>query len=70
MERTGERNEATDLLRGERLERAIGVVYRPETERLSHYFEARLPDQFDAVIHLDETSALEPLERSSEWKHR
>ena len=44
-------------------ERAIGVIYRPETERLSHYFEARLPDQFDAIIHLDETRALEPLER-------
>ncbi len=38
-----------------RLERAIGVVYRPETERLSHYFEARLQQQFDAVIHLDTT---------------
>lgn len=58
-----------DSLRTRRLERAIGVIYRPETERLSHYFEARLPDQFDAVIHLDETSALEPLEPSSEWEH-
>jgi erythromycin esterase-like protein/predicted phosphoribosyltransferase len=55
-------------LRGRRLERAIGVVYRPETERVSHYFHARLADQFDAVIHLDETHALEPLERSSEWE--
>jgi erythromycin esterase-like protein len=64
-----ERNEAVGLLREQRLERAIGVIYRPETERLSHYFEAQLPDQFDAVIHLDETSALEPLERSSEWEH-
>ena len=64
-----ERNEAVELLRGVRLERAIGVIYRPETERLSHYFEARLPDQFDAVIHLDETSALDPLEHSSEWEH-
>jgi erythromycin esterase-like protein/predicted phosphoribosyltransferase len=54
-------------LRGRRLERAIGVVYRPETERVSHYFHARLADQFDAVIHIDETHALEPLERSSEW---
>jgi erythromycin esterase-like protein len=62
-----ERNEAIDLLRWERLERAIGVIYRPETERLSHYFEARLPDQFDAVIHIDETHALEPLERTSDW---
>ena len=63
-----ERNPAINLLREEWLERAIGVIYRPETERLSHYFEARLPEQFDAVIHVDETSALEPLERSSEWE--
>jgi erythromycin esterase-like protein/predicted phosphoribosyltransferase len=55
-------------LAGRRLERAIGVVYRPETERISHYFHARLADQFDAVIHLDETHALEPLERTSEWE--
>ena len=55
-------------LRGRRLERAIGVVYRPETERASHYFHARLADQFDAVIHIDETHALEPLERTSEWE--
>jgi erythromycin esterase-like protein len=54
-------------LHGLRLERAIGVVYRPETERISHYFHARLARQFDAVIHLDETRALEPLERTSEW---
>ena len=47
-----------------RLERAIGVIYRPETERGSHYFHARLGDQFDAVIHLDHTRAVEPLERT------
>jgi erythromycin esterase-like protein len=58
--------EETDALRKARLERAIGVIYRPETERLSHYFHARLADQFDAVIHLDETSALEPLDQESE----
>ena len=45
-----------------RLERAIGVIYRPDTERISHYFRARLPEQFDAVLHIDETRALEPLE--------
>jgi len=50
-----------------RLERAIGVIYRPETERGSHYFHARLGDQFDAVIHLDHTCAVEPLERTSLW---
>ena len=48
-----------------RLERAIGVIYRPETERVSHYFTARLAEQFDAVMHIDETRALEPLERWS-----
>jgi erythromycin esterase-like protein/predicted phosphoribosyltransferase len=55
-------------MRGRRLERAIGVVYRPETERVSHYFHARLAEQFDAVIHLDETRAVEPLERTSQWE--
>jgi erythromycin esterase-like protein/predicted phosphoribosyltransferase len=54
-------------MHGRRLERAIGVVYQPQTERVSHYFHARLAGQFDAVIHVDETSALEPLERTSEW---
>jgi erythromycin esterase-like protein len=48
------------------LQRAIGVIYRPQTERQSHYFEARLTEQFDAMIHIDETQALEPLERSSQ----
>jgi len=49
-------------LKQARLERAIGVIYRPESERISHYFYARLSDQFDAVIHLDQTRAVEPLE--------
>ena len=52
-----------------RLERAIGVIYRPETERQSHYFHVDLPAQFDVVIHLDETHALEPLERGHVWDH-
>ena len=56
------------LLRQPRLERAIGVIYRPETERLSHYFHATLPQQFDALIHLDKTRALEPLETSPHWR--
>ena len=60
--------ETRKALRGPRLERAIGVIYRPETERWSHYFEARLPDQFDAVLHFDETRAVEPLERSPGWE--
>lgn len=58
---------AQEALRQTMLERAIGVIYRPDTERQSHYFEARLSDQFDAVIHFDETRAVEPLERTSEW---
>jgi erythromycin esterase-like protein len=45
-----------------RLERAIGVIYRPETERVSHYFVAQLCKQFDIVLHIDRTHALEPLE--------
>jgi erythromycin esterase-like protein len=60
--------EATAGLRDPRLERAIGVIYRPETERGSHYFWARLQDQFDAVLHFDETRAVEPLERTAEWE--
>jgi erythromycin esterase-like protein/predicted phosphoribosyltransferase len=55
-------------LRVARLQRAIGVVYRPQTERQSHYFRARPADQFDAMIHIDDTRALEPLERTAEWK--
>jgi erythromycin esterase-like protein len=51
-----------------RLERAIGVIYRPETERLSHYFHARLPLQFDAVYFYDHTRAVEPLERTGLWE--
>ncbi|WFU58412.1 erythromycin esterase family protein [Bradyrhizobium pachyrhizi] len=51
-----------------RLERAIGVIYRPETERHSHYFQARLPDQFDAVLHFDETCAVKPLETTEAWE--
>ena len=45
-------------------ERAIGVIYRPETERQSHYFQAKLSHQFDALIHIDQTRAVEPLERT------
>lgn len=44
-----------------RLERAIGVIYLPQTERESHYFQARMSKQFDAVIHLDTTTAVKPL---------
>jgi erythromycin esterase-like protein len=57
------RSELARALAGPRLERAIGVLYRPETERTSHYFSARLPEQFDVLVHVDRTKALEPLER-------
>jgi erythromycin esterase-like protein len=53
---------------GPLLERAIGVVYRPQTERQSHYFTSRLPRQFDIVIHIDHTRAVEPLERTAAWE--
>jgi erythromycin esterase-like protein len=65
---TRENEKLTETLRAERLERAIGVIYRPETERLSHYFHARLSDQFDAVMHFDQTRAVEPLERTAQWE--
>jgi erythromycin esterase-like protein len=54
--------EAASGLRERRLERAIGVVYAPRTERWSHYFLADLPAQFDAILHCDETWALRPLD--------
>ena len=50
-----------------RLGRAIGVIYLPRTERQSHYFHVRPSDQFDAMIHIDTTRALEPLEPTSVW---
>jgi erythromycin esterase-like protein len=61
------RDPVRSTLADSRLERAIGVIYRPETERMSHYFQVELPDQFDLLIHLDETTALEPLERQASW---
>jgi erythromycin esterase-like protein/predicted phosphoribosyltransferase len=63
-----ELGEATGGLHEPRLERAIGVIYRPDTERVSHYLRARLPAQFDAVFHIDETRALEPMERTAGWE--
>jgi erythromycin esterase-like protein len=61
-------DDATALLDTPRLQRAIGVIYRPETERVSHYYETRLPRQFDALIHIDRTSALRGLEPGEEWQ--
>jgi erythromycin esterase-like protein len=63
----GKHNEATTLLDEPRLQRAIGVIYLPGSERVSHYFHAQLPAQFDAVLHFDETRAVEPLERTAVW---
>jgi erythromycin esterase-like protein len=60
--------ELASALAAPRLERAIGVLYLPETERASHYFHARLPEQFDYVLHFDETRAVEPLERTALWE--
>jgi erythromycin esterase-like protein len=51
-----------------RLQRAIGVIYRPQSERQSHYFHAHLPQQFDLVLHYDHTRAVEPLERTPAWE--
>jgi len=62
-----EHGPARDALMEARLERAIGVLYRPRTERQSHYFMAQLPRQFDAIIHIDRTSAVEPLDADSGW---
>ncbi|MFC5460800.1 erythromycin esterase family protein [Massilia niabensis] len=55
------------LLLERRLERAIGVLYLPRTERQSHYFDAQMAQQFDAVIHIDQTEALTPLDATSGW---
>jgi erythromycin esterase-like protein len=63
-----ELGEAAGALDDPRLERAIGVLYLPDTERRSHYFAATLPGQFDAVIHVDVTTAVEPLEREARWE--
>ncbi len=51
-----------DELAKPRLERAIGVIYRPETELASHYFEAKLSRQFDEYIWIDATRAVTPLD--------
>jgi len=58
---------AAQALEVVRLGRAIGVIYLPQTERQSHYFHVRPSDQFDAMIHIDSTRALEPLEPTSVW---
>jgi len=59
--RPHERRDLREALSTPRLERAIGVVYRPDTEFLSHYFKAVLAEQFDAFVWFEETSAVAPL---------
>jgi erythromycin esterase-like protein len=61
--------EAKALLRERRLERAIGVLYLADTELHSHYFHADITRQFDAVVHMDHTSAIQPLDHSTHWSH-
>jgi erythromycin esterase-like protein len=58
---------AAEPLDAVRLGRAIGVIYLPATERQSHYYHVRPREQFDAIIHIDKTRALEPLEVTSRW---
>jgi len=65
---TGEDERATAALQPTRLQRAIGVIYRPQTERVSHYVFADLTRQFDALIHLDTTTAVEPLDPDPGWR--
>jgi erythromycin esterase-like protein len=60
--------EAASVLQQPRLERTIGLIYLPHSERVSHYFHACLPAQFDALLHIDKTRAVELLERLAEWK--
>ncbi|KAL9650010.1 hypothetical protein ABK040_003128 [Willaertia magna] len=57
-------------LEKEKLQRAIGVIYRPETERFSHYFYVSVSKQFDAMIHFNRSRALHPLEFESEWAEK
>jgi erythromycin esterase-like protein len=61
------RKEIADEMSDRLLERAIGVIYRPGTERVSHYFYARVPDQFDGIIYFDRTRAVEPLDAIAGW---
>ena len=56
------------MLSQPRLARAIGVLYKPDNERASHYYEAVLAEQFDAVVHVDTTRAVEPLEKQAAWR--
>ena len=54
---------------GSRLERAIGVTYLPESERISHYFRSDVGKQFDGIVHFDTTRAVKPLDAPAEMLH-
>lgn len=56
-----------EVLKDRRLQRAIGVIYLPNSERQSHYFHTRLADQFDAMVHIDATEAVAPLVPEPTW---
>lgn len=56
------------VLTAPRLQRAIGVIYKPATERQSHYFESCLANQYDGLVFFRESNALVPLEKTSRWK--
>ena len=58
---------AREVMMERRLERAIGVLYLPHSERQSHYFSAQMARQFDAVIHIDRTTAVTPLDKGGGW---
>lgn len=64
---TGAAGEAGGALRRPRLEPAIGVIYRPETERESRTFAASVSLRFDALGRIDRSRAVEPLKRNAEW---
>lgn len=63
-----EHPEIYDLLSEAYLQRAIGVIYLPASERQSHYFYTQLNHQFDAIIHFDHTNAVVPLDKNTKWE--
>lgn len=60
--------DAKRIMNQKLLQRAIGVIYMPQSERQSHYFQAQIVEQFDSVIHIDQTQAVSPLDPSAEWE--
>ena len=59
-----------DALRAPRPQRFVGVNYISDDERRRHYIDSRLPEQYDCLVYVDETSALEPLDHLGEWDSR